>query len=250
MMRRVLPLLAVLMCVQDAVGFALAPALSLQGGLRGGRATLARRAGRQMPAVHSLRAADDVAFASESAKKQIGNDSFLNKDLMARAQNGPGKTNKEKLKIGIVGAGLAGMVAAMDLADAGHEVELFELRPFVGGKVSSWQDKDGNHIEMGLHVFFGCYYNLFGIMKRTGSFDKYLRLKEHIHTFVNEGGHLGALDFRFPIGAPVSGLQVVVCHADLDLCVAGKHMARLVEECDSVVLHTGFCAYRAAAASG
>jgi len=149
----------------------------------------------------------DTDFKSESAKKQIGNDSFLNQDLMARAQNGPGKQNSEKLKIGIVGAGLAGMVAAMDLADAGHDVEMFELRPFVGGKVSSWKDKDGNHIEMGLHVFFGCYYNLFGIMKRTGSFDTELRIKEHVHTFVNEGGKLGALDFRFPIGAPVSGLQ-------------------------------------------
>jgi len=114
--------------------------------------------------------------------------------------------SKSKLKIGIVGAGLAGMVAAMDLADAGHEVEMFELRPFVGGKVSSWLDKDGNHIEMGLHVFFGCYYNLFGIMKRTGSFDL-LRLKEHTHTFINSGGGVGELDFRFPIGAPVSGLQ-------------------------------------------
>jgi len=149
--------------------------------------------------------ADD--FTSEGAKRQIGNDSFLNEDLMARAQNGPGIVNKEKLKIGIVGAGLAGMVAAMDLADAGHDVEMFELRPYVGGKVSSWKDKDGNHIEMGLHVFFGCYYNLFGIMKRTGSFDQNLRLKEHIHTFVNEGGHLGALDFKFPIGAPISGLN-------------------------------------------
>jgi len=97
-------------------------------------------------------------------------------------------------------------VAAMDLADAGHEVEIFELRPFVGGKVSSWKDKDGNHIEMGLHVFFGCYYNLFGIMRRTGSFDA-LRLKEHTHTFINSGGGVGELDFRFPIGAPVSGLQ-------------------------------------------
>lgn len=146
-------------------------------------------------------------FTSEGAKSQIGNDSFLNENLMARAQNGPGKVNQEKLKIGVVGAGLAGMVAAMDLADAGHDVEMFELRPFVGGKVSSWKDKDDNHIEMGLHVFFGCYYNLFGIMKRTGGFDENLRIKEHIHTFVNEGGKLGALDFKFPIGAPVSGLQ-------------------------------------------
>mmetsp|Transcript_8971 Transcript_8971/g.12753 ORF Transcript_8971/g.12753 Transcript_8971/m.12753 type:complete len:587 (-) Transcript_8971:146-1906(-) len=151
--------------------------------------------------------AEAPGFTSEGAKKQVGNDSFLNQDLMARAQNGPGKKNQEKLKIGIVGAGLAGMIAAMDLADAGHDVELFEIRPFVGGKVSSWKDKDGNHIEMGLHVFFGCYYNLFGIMKRTGGFDENLRVKQHIHTFVNEGGKLGSLDFQFPIGAPVSGLQ-------------------------------------------
>ena len=149
----------------------------------------------------------DATFTSESAKKQVGNTSFLNKDLMARAQNGPGIKNEESLKIGIVGAGLAGMIAAMDLADAGHSVEMFEVRPYVGGKVSSWQDKEGNHIEMGLHVFFGCYYNLFGIMKRTGSFDDNLRIKQHIHTFVNKGGHLGALDFQFPIGAPISGLQ-------------------------------------------
>jgi len=149
-------------------------------------------------------------FTSDGAKRQVGNDAFLNQDLMSRAQNGPGKVNQEKLNIGIVGAGLAGMIAAMDLADAGHHVEMFETRPFVGGKVSSWKDKDGNHIEMGLHVFFGCYYNLFGIMERTQEdklFDENLRIKEHMHTFVNKGGKLGALDFKFPIGAPVSGLQ-------------------------------------------
>jgi len=169
--------------------------------------------------------ADD--FTSEGAKKQIGNDSFLNEDLMARAQNGPGKVNKEKLKIGIVGAGLAGMIAAMDLADAGHDVEMFELRPYVGGKVSSWKDKEGNHIEMGLHVFFGCYYNLFGIMKRTGSFDENLRLKEHIHTFVNEGGHLGALDFKFPIGAPISGLNAFLNTEQLGLADKFHNAVRL-----------------------
>jgi len=160
--------------------------------------------------VHMPRSAtkvDDPTFTSDGAKQQIGNDAFLNENLMARAQNGPGIVNKEKLKIGIVGAGLAGMIAAMDLADAGHDVEMFEVRPFVGGKVASWKDKEGNHIEMGLHVFFGCYYNLFGIMKRTGGFDENLRIKEHVHTFINDGGKTGSLDFRFPIGAPVSGLQ-------------------------------------------
>ena len=58
------------------------------------------------------------------------------------------------MKAAIIGAGLAGMSTAVELSDRGYEVELFESRPFVGGKVSSWLDKDGNHIEMGLHVFF------------------------------------------------------------------------------------------------
>jgi len=164
----------------------------------------ARGAAAASPAEMVLK--EPASFVSEGAASQVGNNAFLNKDLMGRAIRGTGVKSDSKLKIGIVGAGLAGLVAAMDLADAGHEVEIFELRPFVGGKVSSWLDNDGNHIEMGLHVFFGCYYNLFGIMMRTGSFDL-LRLKEHTHTFINSGGGVGELDFRFPIGAPVSGLQ-------------------------------------------
>ncbi len=110
------------------------------------------------------------------------------------------------MRVAIVGAGLAGMATAIDLADAGAEVEIFESRPFVGGKVGSWVDKDDNHIEMGLHVFFGCYYNLFELMRKVGAID-HLRLKEHTHTFINKGGRVGELDFRFLTGAPFNGLK-------------------------------------------
>ena len=89
--------------------------------------------------------------------------------------------------------------------------KFFEARPFVGGKVGSWVDKDGNHVEMGLHVFFGCYYNLFDLMKQVGAID-HLRLKQHTHTFVNRGGQLGALDFRFITGAPFNGLKAFFHH--------------------------------------
>jgi zeta-carotene desaturase len=110
------------------------------------------------------------------------------------------------MRVAIVGAGLAGLNTAVNLVEAGHTVEIFENRPFVGGKVGSWQDKDGNHIEMGLHVFFGCYYNLFALMGKVGALD-HLLLKEHVHTFINRGGDIGALDFRFPVGAPFNGLK-------------------------------------------
>jgi zeta-carotene desaturase len=110
------------------------------------------------------------------------------------------------MRIAIVGAGLAGMATAIDLVDAGAEVEIFESRPFVGGKVGSWVDKDGNHVEMGLHVFFGCYYNLFALMRKVGAIDNLL-LKEHTHTFINKDARIGELDFRFLTGAPFNGLK-------------------------------------------
>lgn len=110
------------------------------------------------------------------------------------------------MRVAIVGAGLAGMATAVDLVDAGCQVEIFESRPFVGGKVGSWIDSDGNHLEMGLHVFFGCYFQLFDLMKKVGAFEN-LRLKEHTHTFINDGGRVGELDFRFLTGAPFNGLK-------------------------------------------
>ncbi len=110
------------------------------------------------------------------------------------------------MKIAIVGSGLAGLTAAVNLVDEGHEVEIFESRSFWGGKVGSWEDKDGNHIEMGLHVFFYNYANLFKLMKKVGALDNLLP-KDHTHLFINNGGNLKSLDFRFPLGAPFNGLK-------------------------------------------
>lgn len=110
------------------------------------------------------------------------------------------------MRVAIVGAGLAGLAAAVELTDAGHEVEIFESRPFVGGKVGSWVDAEGNHIEMGLHVFFNNYYNLFSLLKKVGTYEALLP-KDHVHTFINRGGQIGKLDFRFLLGAPFHGLK-------------------------------------------
>jgi zeta-carotene desaturase len=120
-----------------------------------------------------------------------------------------------RVRVAIVGAGLAGLAAAVDLVEAGHQVDLFEARPFMGGKVGSWEDPDGNHIEMGLHVFFYNYANLFALMRKVGAID-HLLPKEHTHLFVNRGGDVRQLDFRFPIGAPFNGLKAFFTTPQLD----------------------------------
>ncbi|CBN76924.1 zeta-carotene desaturase, chloroplast precursor [Ectocarpus siliculosus] len=152
--------------------------------------------------------------------KGTDKEGLLDVNRIDRARKGPEikLPEDQKLKVGVIGGGLAGMITSMDLAEAGHEVEIFEARPFMGGKVGSWKDKDGNHIEMGLHVFFGCYYNFFGIFRRLGIFDSALRLKDHNHQFLKQGGELGGLDFRMGgIGAPINGLKAFATTGQLGI---------------------------------
>jgi zeta-carotene desaturase len=105
-------------------------------------------------------------------------------------------------------------------------------------QVGSWVDKDGNHIEMGLHVFFGCYYNLFGIFRRLGIFDSSLRLKEHTHTFINTGGRVGELDFRMNgIGAPFNGVKAFLTSTQLGI---GDKIANAVALATSPVVKALF----------
>eukprot|EP00803_Ostreobium_quekettii_P003857 evm.model.scf_3105.2 EVM.evm.TU.scf_3105.2 scf_3105:4796-15978(-) len=127
------------------------------------------------------------------------------------SEPGPPSPGAPKLKVAIVGGGLAGLSTAVELLDQGYEVDIYEGRKWVGGKVASYVDRKGNHIEMGLHVFFGCYFNLFRLMAKCGVLENLL-LKDHVHTFVNEGGDVRLLDFRFfvnglKIGAPFHGLK-------------------------------------------
>ncbi len=101
----------------------------------------------------------------------------------------PEKLSKEK-SVGIIGGGLAGVSAAIFLAERGFSVKIFEKETYLGGKVGSWTVKfnDGfsTNVEHGFHAFFRQYYNLRNLLKKIDAYkylipiDDYLILtKEH-----------------------------------------------------------------------
>ena len=51
-------------------------------------------------------------------------------------------SNRKNARIVILGGGLAGMSAALSLLENGFDVTLVERRPFLGGRVFSFQDPE------------------------------------------------------------------------------------------------------------
>src|SRR6478672_9243703 len=104
----------------------------------------------------------------------------------------------------IVGGGLAGLAAAVELVDAGRRVTVLEKRAVLGGKVSSWRDGDGDAVESGLHVFFGSYTHLLALMRRVGAYP-HIGWKAHTIQVAQPGGRTAT--FRFPdLPAPLGGI--------------------------------------------
>jgi squalene-associated FAD-dependent desaturase len=72
----------------------------------------------------------------------------------------------------VIGGGLAGLAAGVALAEAGWRVRLFELRPFLGGRATSYVLPDGEHVDNCQHVTLGCCTNLDDFYRRLGSANK------------------------------------------------------------------------------
>ena len=69
----------------------------------------------------------------------------------------------------VIGGGLAGLAAGVALADSGWRVRLFEQRPFLGGRATSYVLPDGEHVDNCQHVTLGCCTNLDDFYRRVGS---------------------------------------------------------------------------------
>ena len=73
----------------------------------------------------------------------------------------------------VIGGGLAGLAGAVALADAGLRVELYERRPILGGRASSFiHPSSGERVDNCQHVLLGCCVNLLDFYARLGVRDR------------------------------------------------------------------------------
>ena len=72
----------------------------------------------------------------------------------------------------MIGGGLAGLASGVALAEAGWRVRLFEQRPFLGGRATSYVLPNGEHVDNCQHVTLGCCTNLADFYRRVGSANK------------------------------------------------------------------------------
>jgi len=86
----------------------------------------------------------------------------------------------------VVGAGVAGLAAAVALSGAGAKVALLERKPYVGGRAYSYSHPALDEVIDSQHVLLGCCTNLVDLCRLCGA-DQHIRWYDRI-TFLEPGG--------------------------------------------------------------
>ena len=95
----------------------------------------------------------------------------------------------------MVGGGLAGLSAALELVDAGHEVTLHEARPTLGGAVQTLPRREGDPEpppDNGQHIALGCFTEYLRFLGRIGEGGSVRRLPLTL-SVIDERGRTAAI---------------------------------------------------------
>ncbi len=129
----------------------------------------------------------------ESSKGPIGaNDRKAHLVSQAAAVGQPTRlSSAEARHVTVVGGGLAGVAAAVSLAERGVSVTLHEASPVLGGRLSSWSDHlatgEPIHMERGFHAFFRQYYNARNLLRRVDPALRFLKACDDYPLFGPDG---------------------------------------------------------------
>ena len=104
--------------------------------------------------------------------------------------------------IAVIGGGLAGLAAALELAERRVPVLLFERRPFVGGKAFSFTDPEhGVTLDNGQHITMRCCTEFDAFLHRIG-LSGIVRYQRALRVRVLDPGRGAAGDIA-SLGAPL-----------------------------------------------
>ncbi len=135
--------------------------------------------------------------------------------------------NRQRQTVAIIGGGLAGLSAGSALADAGYQVDVFERRPYLGGRASSYElPGTGEVVDNCQHVLLGCCTNLIDFYRRLGV-EQQIRWYDEI-TFILPGGKSSTLKpgmLPAPFHAAPSFLASSVLDLNDKLAIARAMMA-------------------------
>lgn len=90
-----------------------------------------------------------------------------------------------KKKIAVIGGGWTGLTAAYELAKDGHQVEIFEATPNLGGLASGFTLKDGTPLERAYHFLYTTDNYMIDMAKELGIEDKLHFYPSNIIAFYN-----------------------------------------------------------------
>ncbi|HLM36253.1 MAG TPA: hydroxysqualene dehydroxylase HpnE [Gaiellaceae bacterium] len=99
------------------------------------------------------------------------------------------------MRVAVVGGGLAGLSAALELVDAGHEVTLHEARPTLGGAVQTLPRREGDPEpppDNGQHIALGCFTEYLRFLGRIGEGGSVRRLPLTL-SVIDERGRTAAI---------------------------------------------------------
>src|SRR5947199_8729756 len=107
-------------------------------------------------------------------------------------KSGPVNAAGSDSSVAVVGGGLAGLAAACALSESSFRVTLFERRPYLGGRASSYEHPGtGEVVDNCQHVLFKLCTNLIAFYKQIGIEEK-IRWFDQM-TFVEPGGRRSVL---------------------------------------------------------
>jgi hydroxysqualene dehydroxylase len=99
------------------------------------------------------------------------------------------------MRVAVVGGGLAGLSAALDLVDAGHEVAVHEARPTLGGAVQTLPRRAGDPEpppDNGQHIALGCFTEYLRFLERIGQSRSVRRLRLELPV-IDESGRTATI---------------------------------------------------------